>query len=300
MSSEDDELAALRHEQALRQHQREKEQPGGGGLAGHVEDALTRGADVVTHRARLIANSSSKATLFVSKAWSWLDRPAHLIIRAGTWAATRAAELGVRIGIRAAIAEDASGRRYFSPWKLSRNFVKAAIVATLAPLCAGGLYYYGTLRTYKDVYIPNAGVFVNQQFIDPSQPGHVVAPRDEVFTVLGQHVDEEGRVIPIRFDVDSNLYFFFYSDSWRPDLAAAEMVPQSPYGAMCTVRATGMYTRLPRYLRYELARWFDVRPEIVDVVECEQLTQVPPEYREVSGAHPAGSLPGSNGLAHQR
>jgi len=59
---------------------------------------------------------------------------------------------------------------------------------------------------------------------------------------------------------------------------------------MCTVKATGVYTRLPRYLRYELARWFDVRPEIVEVVDCEQLSQVPPEYKEVAGAHSSNSL----------
>ena len=52
------------------------------------------------------------------------------------------------------------------------------------PICAGAFYYYGTLRIYKDIYVPNAGVFVNQQFLNPSYPGHVVAPRDEVFTVL--------------------------------------------------------------------------------------------------------------------
>src|SRR5262249_26950455 len=157
MSSEDDELAVFRREQALQQHNLEKKQPGGGGLTGQLEDAVTRGADVVSHRARLVSEFGCMVAAFATKAWSWLHRPAYLMMRAALLGVRGATHLGITIGRKAAIAEDPSGRRYFSPWKLSKNIVKGAIVATVTPICVGAFYYYGTLRTYADIYVPNAG-----------------------------------------------------------------------------------------------------------------------------------------------
>ncbi len=174
------------------------------------------------------------------------------------------------------------GKKHFSPKRLAFGLTGDLMLLAASPFLTMGAYYHATLHTYNDIFVPNAGVFVNQQFVQPSQPGHIVAPRDEIFTVLAQRADANGKVDSIRFDVDSNMYFAYKGDALRPDLAAAKMVPISPFGAMCNVEATGLYTRLPRFARVNAVKWLDMRPEIVHVISCEQLQSVPPQYAQGS------------------
>jgi len=217
-----------------------------------------------------------------SKVWQWLDPAADFIIRSVVWTVPKALHGAAWVVNKLAFQTDEHGYKHFSPWRLAKNVIKIVLICEIVPIILGAVYYYSTWRTYANIFVPNAGVYVNQQFVHPSNPGRVVAPRDEIFTVLGQHRDEKGRIQPVRFDIDSNAFFFFYSDAMRPDLAASKMVPISPYGAECTVEATGVYTRLPRYARRLAVKWLDIRAEIVRVQKCRQLTEVPKGYEEVS------------------
>jgi hypothetical protein len=152
-----------------------------------------------------------------------------------------------------------TGRRHFAPIRSAFAVAALAACAVNVPHVIPEMYYYGTARTHQ-IYVPNAGVFHNQQFERPDESGHVITPRDEIFTVLGRRI-EDGRIEqPTRYEVDANPYFLFV----RPDLAAAEMTPGSPYGATCTAKATGLYTVVPRYFRASrIIRWLNIRPEIV-------------------------------------
>jgi hypothetical protein len=212
----------------------------------------------------------------VAKAWSWLDPIAHRVIRVGAWSAPKLGRLSWNTAILISCKKTESGTRQFNFRYLSLNLVKIALTCVFFVMIATPVYYYSTWSTYRDIYIPNAGVFVNEQFVRPSGAGQVIAPRDEIFTVLGKVVDDHGQVQPIRFDIDFNALFFFYSDAIRPDLAAAKLDSQSPYGVKCTVEATGIYNRLPRIIRIWALKWWDVRPEIVRVVSCEELKEIPP------------------------
>ena len=76
--------------------------------------------------------------------------------------------------------------------------------------------------------------------VRPGEPGQMIAPRDEIFTVLGEQVGENGEIVPIGFDIASNFYFWFYRNANRPDLAGAKMDCQTPYGTKCALEATGI------------------------------------------------------------
>lgn len=179
-----------------------------------------------------------------------------------------------------ATKKDEKGERHFNLKRLARNAVLSVAGFYASGALLLGLYYYGTLATYENVYIPNAGVFINQQFVEPSKPGSFTAPRDEVYTVLGKHKDEENEIEPIRFDIDYNGFFFWSNDAMRPDMAAAKLDSQSPYGIKATVRATGFYTRLPRFLRINAMKWLDLRPEIVVVDKVEELKEMPEIFKK--------------------
>jgi hypothetical protein len=207
--------------------------------------------------------------------WMALDPLVHGLARAALWLAPKLARTGLAFLHWLAFRKDGTGRYCLAPWRGLANLIKLMLVATAMPLMLGALYYYGTWETYRDIYVPNAGVFINQTFVHPSEPGQVIAPRDEIFTVLGKQVEPDGRILPIRFDIDSNFYFWFYHDANRPDLAAAKIDSQSPYGMKCTFEATGIYTRLPRYVRFWAVKWLDTRAEIVNVVACEELKELP-------------------------
>ncbi|MEW9309943.1 hypothetical protein [Labrys neptuniae] len=212
--------------------------------------------------------------------WTALDPLVHGFARAALWLVPRLIRLGLTCLHWLAFRKDETGHYYLAPWRGLANLVKLAILLTVMPLLLGALYYYGTWETYRGIYVPNAGVFINQSFVHPSGPGQVIAPRDEIFTVLGKQIEPDGAIVPIRFDIDSNFYFWFYHDATRPDLAAAKIDSQSPYGMKCTFEATGIYTRLPRYVRFWAVKWLDTRAEIVNVVKCEELTALPKAFSE--------------------
>jgi len=110
----------------------------------------------------------------------------------------------------------------------------------------------------------------------------IVASRDEVFTVLGKELGPDGQLEPVRFDIDFNAFFFFYQDSMRPDLAASKLDSQSPYGVKVTVEATGLYNRLPRFIRIMALKWWDLRPEIVKIVSVDELKALPDGFKDTS------------------
>lgn len=214
-------------------------------------------------------------------AWKALDPLVHGLVRASLWLAPRLLKAVIAFLRWLACRKDETGHYYLAPWRGLANGIKLMALATAMPLLLGALYYYGTWETYHDIYVPNAGVFINENFVHPNEPGQVIAPRDEIFTVLGKQVEADGRIVPIRFDIDSNFYFWFYHDANRPDLAAAKIDSQSPYGMKCTFEATGLYTRLPRYIRFWAVKWLDTRAEIVNVVGCEELRNLPKAFPAV-------------------
>jgi len=211
----------------------------------------------------------------LAKIWRWLDPVATQVIRGVTWISPKLARVTWKTAVLISCKKDAAGVRHYNTHYCVLNLVKIALAAGFIVLIATPAYYYSTWATYENVYVPTAGVFVNEQFVRPSGAGQVIAPRDEIYTVLGHVVDKEGHVEPVRFDIDVNVLFFFYNDAIRPDLAAAKLDSQSPYGVKCTIEATGIYNRLPRIIRIWALKWWDVRPEIVRIVKVEELKSIP-------------------------
>jgi hypothetical protein len=231
----------------------------------------------------------------LKKIWDKLDPVVEGAGRLGLRAAPHVAHCMAWTWDKMANKTDTNAGRHFSASFLAKNVAKTVVVATglsiALPIMGAGMYYGGTLETYNQLYIPVGGVYANQQFVNASKAGEVIAPRDEIFTVLGQTREPDGSLEPLRFDLDYNSYFAVpydisaginslvpfvhitlpYGDAARPDLAASKLQPRSPYGALCDVQSTGFYNRLPRYLRYRLVRWWDLRPEIVRVIGCTQL-----------------------------
>ena len=82
-----------------------------------------------------------------------------------------------------------------------------------------------------------------------------------------------GIVEPVRFDIDYNA--FFLTTTARPDLLAARLNSQSPYGIKADIKVTGIYAMLPRYFRIRYLKWLNLRSEIVDVRNVEDLTSLP-------------------------
>lgn len=191
-----------------------------------------------------------------------------------TW---KGAKLAGSYGLWMCTKKDANGVRHFSGKRLALNVAASALLATTGSGIMTGAYYYGTVSTYANVYIPNAGVFQSQQFEKANDP-HVTIPKlDEIYTVLGKHVDEEDKPEPIRFDIDANMFFFFWEDAMRPDHTASKLDSQSPYGLRCDLVATGIYNRIPRFMRQTtLFKWLNLRPEIVKVSVVTELTEMPP------------------------
>jgi len=214
----------------------------------------------------------------LAKVWRWLDPVATHVIRGVTWISPKLARVSWKTAVLISCKRDAAGVRRYNTRYCALNVVKIALTAGFIVLIATPAYYYCTWATYEDVYVPTAGVFVNEQFVRPSGAGQVIAPRDEIYTVLGHVIDKEGHVEPVRFDIDVNVLFFFYNDAIRPDLAAAKLDSQSPYGVKCTVEATGIYNRLPRIIRIWALKWWDVRPEIVRIVKVEELKSIPDRF----------------------
>ena len=210
--------------------------------------------------------------------WRWLDPVATQVIRGATWISPKLARGTWQVAVLISCKKNAAGMRRYDTRYCVLNLVKIALATGLIVLLATPAYYYSTWATYENVYVPTAGVFVNEQFVRPSGAGQVIAPRDEIYTVLGHVIDQEGHVEPVRFDIDVNVLFFFYNDAIRPDLAAAKLDSQSPYGVKCTIEATGIYNRLPRFIRIWALKWWDVRPEIVRIVKVEELKSIPDRF----------------------
>jgi hypothetical protein len=165
------------------------------------------------------------------------------------------------------------GTRHFAPRRAICTVAIVAGFAVTARFWGAAAYYYGTARWLDNVYVPDAAVFVNQQFAEANQPGKQIAPRDEIFTIMGRW-PHDGVVEPVRFDIDYNA--FFLTTTARPDLLAARLNSQSPYGVRADVEVTGIYVMLPRYFRSKYLKWFNLRSEIVDVRNVEDLSSMPP------------------------
>jgi hypothetical protein len=211
----------------------------------------------------------------LAKVWQWLDPVATQVIRGVTWISPKLAHVTWKTTVLISCKKDATGVRHYDTRYCALNLVKIGLTTGFIVLIATPAYYYSTWATYQDVYVPTSGVFVNEQFTHPSEAGQVIAPRDEIYTVLGHVIDKAGQVEPVRFDIDFNALFFFYNDAIRPDLAAAKLDSQSPYGVKCTFEATGIYNRLPRMIRIWALKWWDVRPEIVRIIKVEELKSIP-------------------------
>jgi len=262
----EDQRARLR-QRALQKHNSEmqlRQATGKGGWSGRF---------IQWERARIEATRENHPILGrAATAFNWaIARPFKwLIVKPVAWA-----------GPGMFTYKETDGHRHFAPKRSAISIAVLALIITFRSYIAMGAYYYGTLRTYNDVYVPNAGVFVNQQFEHPNVPGRTANPRDEIHTVLGKRLDEAGRLESFRGDIDSHAgYFFWKKAAWRPDLLAAEITPQSPYGAICSFEVTGSYTVLPRPLRFIAKNWLGTRPEIVDG-SCRQLKEVPLQYVQV-------------------
>jgi len=200
-----------------------------------------------------------------------------------------------------------NGDRYFSPLRIANNttFWGAMwyVGVPVAYLVAAPAYYYGTWTTVNDVYFPNASIYMSQNFVNPNGAGQIIAARDEIFTGLGKIIHPDKKIEEVRFDMDFNSYFSFYEDSLRPDLAASKLNSQTAFGVKCDLEVTGIYSRMPRFIRLSLLRWLDLRPEIVHVVggQCEQLTEMPEGFKKAppstlkppEGFKPMSSLPGA-------
>lgn len=217
-----------------------------------------------------------RAAAFLGGAWDRLDRVAAPIVRVSARVGVAGAKLAARVAVWASFAKDKGGRRTrFSPRRAAMSAAKVVLLCAVVPPLLGAFYYYGTWATYRDIYVPNSGVYMSQNFVRPNGAGQIVAPRDEIYTVLGKELDVDGTWQPVRFDIDVNWYFFFFRDSLRPDLAAAKMDSQSSFGVKCDFETTGIYTRLPRYWRLWFVKWLDLRAEIVDVIRCEEVAAMP-------------------------
>jgi hypothetical protein len=155
----------------------------------------------------------------------------------------------------------ADGKRHFAPRRATCTIAVVAFLAVTSRFWVAAVYYYGTARWLDDVYVPDAAVFVNQQFSEANQPGKQVTSRDEIFTIMGRW-QHDGIVEPVRFDIDYNA--FFLTTTARPDLLAARLNSQSPYGVKADVKVTGIYAMLPRYFRIRYLKWINLRSEIVD------------------------------------
>ena len=166
----------------------------------------------------------------------------------------------------------ADGKRHFAPRRATCTIVVVAGLVVTSHFWAAAAYYYGTARWLDDVYVPDAAVFVNQQFGEANQPGKQIAARDEIFTIMGRW-RHDGIVEPVRFDIDYNA--FFLTTTARPDLLAARLNSQSPYGIKADIKVTGIYAMLPRYFRIRYLKWLNLRSEIVDVRNVEDLTSLP-------------------------
>jgi hypothetical protein len=175
------------------------------------------------------------------------------------------------------------GKRHFSPKRAACSVVIGVCLAVASPFLAMAAYYYGTLRDIDNVYIPDAAVFVNQQFQVANEPGRHVTSRDEIYTVMGRWQQPDGTVEPVRFDIDTNAYFPQYGATMRPDLAAAKLNSESPYGVKARLKVTGFYAMLPRFIRFKVVRWFNLRSEIVEVLDVKELTSMPSFAKTVDG-----------------
>lgn len=203
----------------------------------------------------------------------WIDRAGRLARfiwrHGGAWA-------GIRT-YRWACCDRIEEEYVASPLAVANTVCFLFFVFLLTPVLSvagGGAYYYGTWTSWRDVYVPNTGVYQSQNFVRPSGAGQVIAARDEIYTVLGKYIDRHG-VEEVRFDIDYNFYFWFYRDAMRPDLAASRLTSQTQFGQICNLETTGIYARLPRFIRLALVRWMDLRPEIVRVNDCTELQAMP-------------------------
>jgi hypothetical protein len=178
----------------------------------------------------------------------------------------------------------ADGERHFSPKRAACSIAVGVCLAAASPFLAMGAYYYGTLRDIDNVYVPDAAVFVNQQFEVANLPGRHVTSRDEIYTVMGRWQQPDGAVEPVRFDIDTNAYFPQYGATMRPDLAAAKLNSQSPYGVKAKLKVTGFYAMLPRFIRFKVLKWFNLRSEIVEVLDVKELTSIPSFAKTVDGS----------------
>ena len=190
------------------------------------------------------------------------------------------------------------GKRHFSPKRAACTVIIGACLVAASPFLAMGAYYYGTLRDIDNVYIPDAAVFVNQQFETANLPGRHVTSRDEIYTVMGRWRQPDGVVEPVRFDIDTNAYFPQYGATMRPDLAAAKLNSQSPFGVKAKLKVTGFYAMLPRFIRFKVVKWFNLRSEIVEVLDVKELTSLPSFAKTVdesgmniNGLHDAAGKP---------
>ena len=165
------------------------------------------------------------------------------------------------------------GKRHFAPKRAICSLAIATTLAVTSNFWAAAGYYYGTARWLDNVYVPDAAVFVSQQFGEANQPGKQITPRDEIFTIMGRLQHPDGAVEPVRFDIDYNA--FFLTTTARPDLLAARLNSQSPYGVKADVKVTGIYAMLPRYFRVNCLKWLNLRSEIVDVRNVKELTSMP-------------------------
>jgi hypothetical protein len=185
------------------------------------------------------------------------------------------------------------GKRHFSPKRAFWTIAVVVCLAAASPFLVLGAYYYGTLRDIDNVYVPDAAVFVNQQFEVANLPGRHVTSRDEIYTVMGRWQQADGVVEPVRFDIDTNAYFPQYGATMRPDLAAAKLNSQSPYGVKAKLKVTGFYAMLPRYIRFKVLKWFNLRAEIVEVLDVKELTSMPSFAKTVDGSG-VGAGPGAS------
>jgi hypothetical protein len=227
---------------------------------------------------RDVARSICEAVAPIGRVTWKIGKPvAKAAVSAGVFCGKHAPGFGKKYYELMATKKDpATGKRRFNARRLMVNLGLTAAAAYLAPFMLAASYYYMTFSTYENVYVPDAAVFINQQFVAPNKAGSLTAPRDEIYTVMGRHLAKDGQIEPLRLDIDSNYYFFWKEDALRPDLAAAKLNSQSPFGVKCTVQTTGIYNRLPRFLRLKAAQMIDLRPEIVGIVKVEEMTQMPP------------------------
>ncbi|MGB9152621.1 MAG: hypothetical protein WCD70_05990 [Alphaproteobacteria bacterium] len=277
MSSNDDIRAQIERELAVKEAavvSKTGVTASNGGVADKAKAAYGAGKRM-TDWARAAYQTTARRGAVV---WSWLDPIVEPILRGAIKTAPYVGRGAKNAAVVLTCKKDKDGNRHFDAWYTAKNIIKLGLVATATPIMSTGAYYYSTLQTYNDVYVPSSGVFVNEQFLHASKAGQTIAPRDEIFTVLGKQINKQGKVEPVRFDIDTNWYFFFDNAAMRPDLAASRMDSQSPLGEVCTVQATGFYTRLPRYIRVMAVKWLDLRAEIVNVEKCNNVLKLPAQF----------------------